>query len=113
MGVDLQHRLDRDDLPAAELQRIATLYLGPDFWPNRPPALVDLCNRAIYNIAFIKLWVAHEARLKCLGEALQEWSPALQARLTACVAQPLHWAAEPTSPDVTAWVAAVAWPHTG
>ena len=113
VGVDLQTRLAPDDLPAAELQRIATLYLGPDFWSNRPPALVDLSNIAIYNIAFIKLWVAHEARLKCLGEPLQEWSPALQARLAACVAQPLRWAAEPTSPDATAWVAAVARPHTG
>ncbi|MFM9901691.1 MAG: 4'-phosphopantetheinyl transferase family protein, partial [Polaromonas sp.] len=34
--------------------------------------------------AFAQAWVSLEARLKCLGLGLTEWTPALEQRLTAC-----------------------------
>jgi 4'-phosphopantetheinyl transferase len=98
VGVDLQPTDAANALPLEEMQRIAALYLGP-----------EVC-RALHAdgpTVFSDRWAAHEARLKCLGVALQEWSPALQARMQACATRALR------RPDTLAgsprWSAAVAW----
>jgi 4'-phosphopantetheinyl transferase len=99
VGVDLQRVDEASFGPAPERARLAALYLGPDFESNSPPALAGQAQAATDLIVFAARWTAHEAALKCLGEPLREWSPALQARLARCPARPLavpgaaHWAA--------------------
>lgn len=65
--------------------------------------------KLLFLIAFAAAWAAHEARLKCIGRPLVEWSPALSARLagvrSAAVELP-PWAAADH-------VAAVAWRAAG
>ena len=101
VGVDVQAVDDVAAIAPEELDRLARLYLGPDSWPNRPPDLADKAPAAIDLIVCAQHWAAHEARLKCLGEPLQEWSPALQARLAGCTAHGVDLPAP--------WAAAVAW----
>ena len=65
--------------PAFDWQAVARDYLGPQAVrriasepePEQP-------------LAFAREWTRLEARLKCLGLALQEWGPALAQRLEGC-----------------------------
>ena len=49
------------------------------------------------QIGFARTWCRFEAKLKCLGLSLSEWSPALESRLATCsltdLPMPPGWAA--------------------
>ncbi len=104
VGVDVL-RLP-DAMTRAEMDTLSQLYLGL----KMPWAVVDTGSSAIEVRAFALTWAMHEARLKCAGLALAEWTPALKQRLAGLQCAELAlpaWAA----PD---HVAAVAWapaPH--
>ncbi|MGV8805108.1 MAG: 4'-phosphopantetheinyl transferase family protein [Polaromonas sp.] len=65
--------------PAFDWQAVARDYLGPQ-------ALRQLARQPEPEQlpAFAREWTRLEACLKCLGLALQEWSPALAQRLESC-----------------------------
>ncbi len=69
----------------AELCRTARVFFDPD----TAAALCDQAQSATFSIAFFRAWAAHEARLKCIGQPLVEWSPALSARLHGVQAAPV------------------------
>lgn len=71
IGVDLV-----EIVPIPDWDRVARLYLGPD-------AALRLAkmNRADSEKNFVLAWAEMEARSKCLGQGLQEWSPVRQQRL--------------------------------
>jgi 4'-phosphopantetheinyl transferase len=74
VGVDLMRVQDIPDWRA-----VAHDYLGP-----HATALLDAAPAAERAAAFARAWSAHEARLKCHGLQLTEWTPALAARLDGC-----------------------------
>ena len=112
VGVDVQAAAEAPEDPA-DRQRLATLYLGQNFMPNQAPGQEQQAQAAMTLIAFLEAWSAHEARLKCLGEPLQEWTPALAARLAACQARTLTLPAALTANGPARRVAAVAWRTAG
>ena len=79
VGVDCLRVSELADLPV-----LARDYLGAE----AAQAIARL-PQSEHASAFAALWCAHEAKLKCLGLSLQEWSPELARRLSACVAKPL------------------------
>lgn len=84
VGVDLQPLPLGAGLP--ELLDAAALYLPP----GSAAALGRQAPGARAIEAFAECWAAHEARLKCAGRALAEWSPALAAALAGVRAVPLR-----------------------
>ena len=66
---------------------VALDYLGP-----QAAAALHRTAPAERATAFAQAWVSGEARLKCLGLGLTEWTPSLAMRLTAC---DVHWLALP------------------
>ncbi|MFZ3127806.1 MAG: 4'-phosphopantetheinyl transferase superfamily protein [Rhodoferax sp.] len=60
-------------------EAVARDYLGPP-----AQARINQVTPAQRALAFAREWTALEARLKCLGMALTEWTPALQQRLATC-----------------------------
>ena len=112
VGVDVQAVAEAPQDPA-DRQRLATLYLGQNFMPNQAPAQEQWAQTAMTLIAFLEAWSAHEARLKCLGEPLQEWTPALAARLAACQTRTLTLPAALTANGPARRMAAVAWRTAG
>jgi len=79
---------------------VAHDYLGPEV----ARVLAGLSGEQRQH-AFAQAWTRLEARLKCLGLELREWSPALEARLTGCRVTDLAMA--------EGWVGAVAIPGEG
>lgn len=65
-------------------ETVARDYLGPQAQGRIAQMAPDL--RAC---AFAREWTALEARLKCLGMGLTEWTPALEQRLATCTVTPL------------------------
>ena len=63
-----------------ELQAVAQFFLAP----NMAQALDGLAQDALFFKAFASAWAAQEARLKCAGVGLVEWSVELESSL-ACV----------------------------
>lgn len=86
VGVDCLRVSELADLPV-----LARDYLGTE----AAQAIARL-PQSEHASAFAQAWCAHEAKLKCLGLGLQEWSPELACRLSACVAEalalPAGWA---------------------
>lgn len=70
--------------PVPDWQSLARDYLGP----AAGAALAALPASAI-PAAFAQAWSAHEARIKCLGRALEEWRIADAAVLQGCACRPL------------------------
>ncbi len=127
LGVDLVDLASLADASPAELQDTARCYLGPDaaqalglatdaptgtgLGPADPAAQHTI---HALRLRFAAAWASQEARLKCLGLALDEWSPARSARLDAqpwaevAVAHP-----QPAAPPWGCWLARLAWspPH--
>lgn len=97
VGVDVQA------LPVQADAATAALFLGP----NWQLAQSGKAQKAHLSIAFSAAWTQHEARLKCAGEPLVEWSQALAERLARYASAPLHGAA------LRGWCAALAWPASG
>lgn len=75
VGVDVVRLGAHADV--ADLTRVTQLYLGP----NLGPAHAHPAPAAIDTEAFLQNWACHEARLKCAGLGLVEWSDALAAAL--------------------------------
>lgn len=84
VGVDLQPLPLGAGLP--ELLDAA----APHLPPGSAAALGRQAPGARAIEAFAECWAAHEARLKCAGRALAEWSPALAAGLAGVRAVPLR-----------------------
>jgi len=100
VGVDVQ-AVPRD-APVPDLLRTAALFLGLD----AAATLAKQAQDASIFVSFTRAWTLHEARLKCAGQPLVEWTPALGQALAALHAVPLHlppWAAPK-------YAAALAWP---
>jgi 4'-phosphopantetheinyl transferase len=69
---------------AEEIPRLALDYLGPTVAAAiaaHPPAEQAAC--------FAHYWTQQEARLKCLGRGLEEWSPALAQAIDPIDTKPL------------------------
>ena len=104
IGIDIvdTHRL-ADSAPQ-ELAATAALYLGPDV----AAVVSSTADASQARRFFADAWARHEASLKCLGLALDEWSPALQAQLATC----LTAVVSPPSQDFVVsagWVTRIAW----
>ena len=95
VGVDLQP-LDTQ-VPRGELEGVARLFLDM----KTAQALIAIEQNASFFETFTIAWTQHEARLKCAGLGLAEWSEALQAQLAGigCAVVPL----------TDRYVGAVAW----
>lgn len=83
VGIDLLRIPDDPDW-ASQIQALAGDYLGPKVAQQ----ITDLAAQEQMT-SFAQAWAAHEARLKCQGLALAEWSSELEASLAECCAQPL------------------------
>lgn len=97
VGVDVQA------LPVQADAATAALFLGP----NWHLAQSGQAQAAHISIVFAAAWTQHEARLKCAGEPLVEWSDALAARLARYHCAPLR------GPALQGWCAALGWQPVG
>lgn len=79
VGVDLVRIKDQSDALV-----VARDYLGP-----AAATRIAAIPRPERASAFALAWSAQEAKLKCLGLPLTEWSEALETRLSRCAVQPL------------------------
>lgn len=75
VGVDIQ--AVSDETPRPELQAVAQLFLAP----NTAQTLVSIAQDALFFKQFARAWAAQEARLKCAGLGLVEWSEALEVSM--------------------------------
>lgn len=75
VGVDIQ-ALD-GFAPRRELEAVAHLFLAQE----TARMLMDAAPDALFFEKFTQAWTLHEARLKCAGLNLVEWSERLPARL--------------------------------
>ena len=102
VGIDL---LLQSENPAwqDEIPQLAADYLGPQV-----AAQLNRSTAASQTRQFAIAWAAHEARLKCLGLALSEWTPALGEQLAHCRTQALA-----LSPNYLAAVALLVETTTG
>ena len=100
VGVDIQ-AVDRH-VSRLELQAVAQLFFAPEV----AEAISDIAVDAIFFEAFAQAWAVQEARLKCAGLGLVEWSGELEAGLAG-----IHSASVPlpVSSTAVACRAAVAW----
>lgn len=104
VGVDL---VELDSLAQAippELVATAALYLGPDAAAQVAAAAHAGQARTRFAVA----WAGMEARLKCLGLALDEWQPE-RARSLANVHQAAVRALDADGLACTGWVGSIAW----
>ena len=104
IGIDIVSPQRLADMAPPTLAATAALYLGP-----KASAVISPTTEASQaRRLFADAWARHEARLKCLGLALDEWSPALQIQmarcLTAVVSPPLQDHA-----GSALWVTRIAW----
>ena len=95
VGVDIQ--AVNDGTSRDELQAVAQIFLAP----NTAKALDGIAQGALFFKAFASAWVAQEARLKCAGVGLVEWSAELETSLACLHCTPVAMA--------DGYAAAVAW----
>ena len=76
IGIDL---MASDAAALSDQEALARDYLGP-----QAAAAMHSAPTAERQVAFARLWTAHEACLKCLGLPLQEWSPDLAGQIARC-----------------------------
>jgi 4'-phosphopantetheinyl transferase len=83
VGVDLLQLPDTPDWQP-QMTTLASDYLGPD-------SARRIAEQPAHegSVQFARDWTAHEARLKCLGLGLSEWSAALEKDLSRCRVQEL------------------------
>lgn len=98
VGVDLQS-VDAS-LPRSELQAVAALYLDK----NKALSLSGCTQDAMFFELFAQEWCWQEARLKCAGLGLLEWSESLERQLKC-----QHSAALTLMDGSGAHKAAIAW----
>ena len=75
VGVDIQ--AVSDQTPRHELEAVAQLFLAP----NTAQTLEGLAQDALFFKKFSRAWAAQEAKLKCAGLGLVEWSEALEVSM--------------------------------
>lgn len=80
-----------------ELQAVAQIFLAP----KMAQALDGIAQDALFFKAFASAWAAQEARLKCAGVGLLEWSAELESSLACLHCTPVAMA--------DGYAAAVAW----
>jgi 4'-phosphopantetheinyl transferase len=78
IGIDISA-----SLPNFDWRAVAQLYLGEDL-KLAIEKLSALENPQHQASIFLSYWLRHEAKLKCCGLALQEWTQALEDQLEAC-----------------------------
>jgi 4'-phosphopantetheinyl transferase len=78
VGIDVM-QVEPGAAAMADWARVALDYLGP-----AETFLLQGTAPAQRPAAFAQAWTRLEARLKCLGMALTEWTPALTQQLAAC-----------------------------
>ena len=83
VGIDLLRIPDGPDWQA-QMPRLALDYLGPKIAER----IAGLPHEKQMT-QFAQAWTEHEARLKCRGRALEEWSTALEQLLSPCHVQQL------------------------
>ena len=83
VGVDLQ-AVERH-ATTTDLLAVAKLY----FDRKSLEAFMNCWSDALFFEDFTQAWVTQEARLKCAGTGLVEWSQALDARLSAICCAPV------------------------
>lgn len=83
VGIDLLRIPDGPDWQA-QIPRLALDYLGPKIAEQ----ITGLPHEE-QMAQFAQAWTKHEARLKCRGRALEEWSTALEQLLSPCHVQQL------------------------
>lgn len=86
VGVDIQ--AVSDETPRHELQAVARLFLVP----NKAQALDGITQDALFFEDFSRAWTMQEARLKCAGLGLVEWSEALEVSMLGMHCMPLRLA---------------------
>ena len=95
VGVDIQ--AVNEGVSRHELRAVAQIFLAP----NTAQALDGIALDALFFKAFASAWAAQEARLKCAGVGLVEWSVKLEASLACLHCTPVALA--------DGYAAAVAW----
>ena len=85
VGIDLLLALDAAPAWAEDISRLAQDYLEPTV--ATAIATLSLGEQAA---SFTQYWTQQEARLKCLGRGLEEWSPALAQAIAGIDTTPLH-----------------------
>ncbi|MEG2975613.1 MAG: hypothetical protein RR882_05980 [Comamonas sp.] len=95
VGVDIQ--AVNDGASRYELQAVAQVFLAP----NTAQALDGIAQDALFFKAFASAWATQEARLKCVGLGLVEWSAELESSLACLHCTPVALA--------DGYAAAVAW----
>lgn len=101
LGIDLVDLAPVAAMPREEREALATLYLGPE----------AACDAAHEAEPFAHAWARHEARLKCVGLGLQEWSSEQAAAFSDCLVWPVAWPA-PLAEAMQPRVAWLAWRGT-
>lgn len=76
IGIDLL-QMESHPAWAAEIRQLASDYLGQE-----TSLELESLSEAQRPVAFARHWVKHEARLKCLGQPLVEWSASLRQAFT-------------------------------
>ncbi|HTH40035.1 MAG TPA: 4'-phosphopantetheinyl transferase superfamily protein [Rhodocyclaceae bacterium] len=84
VGIDLL-ALDAAPAWAEDISHLTQDYLGPTV--ATAIATLPLGEQAA---SFAQYWTQQEARLKCLGRGLEEWSPALAQAIAGIDTTPLH-----------------------
>ena len=95
VGVDIQ--AVSDGTSRHELQAVAQIFLAP----NMAQVLDGIAQDALFFKAFASAWAVQEARLKCAGVGLVEWSAELESSLACLHCTPVALA--------DGYAAAVAW----
>lgn len=94
LGIDLVDLAPLEAMPRDERVALASLYLGE--------ALDEV-------IPLAHAWARHEARLKCLGIGLTEWSADLQAALSVCPVWPVTLPSAFADDGPSRWAGWLAW----
>jgi hypothetical protein len=81
IGIDAVSLYRLADMSPHDVLTTAEQYLGP----NTAAAIMQATSDGQARTLFADAWARHEASLKCLGLALDEWSPALQGQLARCL----------------------------
>ena len=101
IGIDIVSPQRVADMATPALAATAALYVGP-----KASAVISSTTEVSQaRRLFADAWARHEASLKCLGLALDEWSPALQVNLASC----LTAVVSSPSQDHASWVTRIAW----
>ena len=95
VGVDIQ--AVNDGTSRHELQAVAQIFLAP----KMAQVLDAIAQDALFFKAFASAWAVQEARLKCAGVGLVEWSAELESSLACLHCTPVAMA--------DGYAAAVAW----